>query len=77
MRTFHAVYNSIDGAWIDPWRDKLDVVVTVATSAIFYFPKQTKFESFQMLLSSFINNIVKETLTSSTVIISPNRYYEF
>ena len=38
-------------------------------------PKSTKFESFQMS-SSFVNHIVKEISTSSTVIISFDSYYE-
>ena len=29
----HAVCNSIDDGWVDPWRDKLDVVVIGAMSA--------------------------------------------
>ena len=45
-------------------------------TAIFHHPKSTKFESFQMLFSSLINCIVKETSTSSTVIISFDNYYE-
>ena len=56
----HAVCNSIDGAWIVPWRDKLDVVVIDAMSAILHFPKSTKFESFEMLSSSFTNYIFKK-----------------
>ena len=70
----HAVCNSLDGAWIHLWRDKLHVVVIDAMGAIFHLPKSTKFESFQMLSSSFINYIVKETSTSSTVIISFDSY---
>ena len=56
----HAVCNCIDVAWINSWRDELDVVVIDAMSAIFHFPKSTKCESFHMLSSSFINYIVKE-----------------
>ena len=29
----HVVCNSIDDGWVDPWRDKLDVVVIGAMSA--------------------------------------------
>ena len=72
----HAVCNFIDGAWIDPWRDKLDAVVIDAMSATFHLPISTKFGSFQMLSLSFMNYIVKETLTSSKVIISFDSYYE-
>ena len=72
----HAVHHSIDGAWIDLWQDKLDVVVIDAMSAIFHLSKSTKFESFQMLSWSSLNHIVKETLTSSTITISPNSYFE-
>ena len=72
----HPVCNSIEGAWIDPCQDKLDVVVIDAMSAIFHLLKSTKFESFQMLSSSLVNYIVKETSTSSTVIISFDSYYE-
>ena len=50
----NAVCNPIDGAWIDPYRDKLDVVVTDAMSAIFPLPQSTKFENFQMS-SLFVN----------------------
>ena len=50
----NAVCNPIDGAWIDPYRDKLDVVVIDAMSAIFPLPQSTKFENFQMP-SLFVN----------------------
>ena len=45
----HALCYSIDSAWIDPWRDELDVVVIDVISVIFHLPKSTKFESFQIL----------------------------
>ena len=64
-----AVCNSIDGAWINPWQDKLDSVVIDAMSAIFHLPISAEFESFQMLPLSFISHIVKETSRSFTVII--------
>ena len=57
----HAACNSIDYAWIDSYRDKLDVVVINKMSAIFHLPKSTKFESFQISSSSFINYIVIKT----------------
>ena len=44
--------------------------------AIFHLPKSTKFESFQMLSSSFINYIAKENSTSLIVMISFESYYE-
>ena len=72
----HPVCNSIEGAWIDLCQDKLDVVVIDAMSAIFHLPKSTKCESFQKLSSSLVNYIVKETSTSSTVMISFDSYYE-
>ena len=73
----HVSYNSIDiSAWIDLWWDKLDVAVINVMMAIFHLPKSTKFESFQMLPSSFINYIAKETSTSLIVMISFESYYE-
>lgn len=42
----HAVCNSIDNALIDPWRNKLDVVVIDAMSTLFHLPKSNKFENF-------------------------------
>lgn len=62
--------------YFDPWQDKLDVVVTDAMSAIFHLTNSTKFESFQMLSSSFVNYIVKKTWATSTVTISLNSYCE-
>ena len=56
----HAACYSIDSAWIDPWQDKLDVVVIDGMSAIFHVHKSKKFESFQILSSSFINHIDEE-----------------
>ena len=70
----HAVFNFIDGAWIDSWRNKLDVVVIDVMDTIFHLPKSNKFESFQLLTLLFINHIVKEPSTSSTVIISFDKY---
>ena len=70
----HAVCSSIDSAWINLWRDKQDVRVTDVMSTIFQLPKSNKFQSFPMFISPFINHIVKETLTSSTVIISFDSY---
>ena len=72
----HAVCSSIDCAWINPWRHKLDAVVIDVMSAIFDLPKSTKFERFQLLPLSFIKYINKETSTSSTVIISYDSYYK-
>ena len=72
----NAVCNSIDGAWIDQWRDKLDAVVIDAMSAIFHLRKSTKYESFQMLSSSFINYIAREASALSTVIFSFDSYCE-
>ena len=54
---------------------KLDVVVIEAMSATFNLPK-SKFESFRTLPLSFMNHTVKETSTSSTVIVSFDSYYE-
>ena len=71
----HAVFNYINGAWIDPCRDKLDVVVIDVMIAIFHLSKSTKVESSQMF-SSFINHIGKETSASFKVIISFDSYYE-
>ena len=59
---------------VHPWRDELDVAVVDAMSAIFHLLKST-FESFQ-ISSPLINHIVKETSTSSTVIVSFDSYYE-
>ena len=56
----HAVCKSMEGAWIDPWQDKLDVTVIDAISTIFHLPKSTKFEIFQMSPSPLINYIVRE-----------------
>ena len=43
---------------------------------IFHLPKSNMFGSFQLLTLPFINHIVKEISTSSTVIISFESYYE-
>ena len=74
----YGVCNSIDGAWIDSWRNKLDVVVIDVMSIMFHLPKSNTFESSQMLTLSFINQIVTETSTSSTAFISSiiDSYYE-
>ena len=72
----HAVCYLIDGAWIDSWRDKLDVAVIDVKSTAFRLPKTTKCESFEMLSLSFINYIFKKTSRSSLVIISFDSYYE-
>ena len=45
-------------------------------SAIFHLRKSTKYESFQMLSSSFINYIVREASALSTVIFSFDSYCE-
>ena len=52
----HTLSNCIDGAWIDSWWGKLDV--TVIDAIIFHLPISTKFKSFQMLSTSFLNHIV-------------------
>ena len=67
----YGVCNSIDGAWIDSWLNKVDVM-----SIMFHLPKSNTFERSQMLTLSFINQIVTETSTSSTTIISFDSYYE-
>ena len=74
----YGVCNSIDGAWIDSWRNKVDVVVIDVMSIMFHLPKSNTFESSQMLTLSFINQIVTETSTSSTAFISSiiDSYYE-
>ena len=72
----NAVSNSIDGPWINQWRDKLDAVVIDAMSATFHLRKSTKYESFQMLSLSFINYIVREASALSTVIFSFDSYCE-
>ena len=70
----HAVYISIDGAWIDPWQDSRSTRSCSDRCNECYIPP-FKSESFQMF-SSFINYIVKETSMSSTVIISFDSYCE-
>ena len=72
----HAISSTVDGAWINPWRDKLDAVVIDAMSAIFQLLKSTKFENFQMFSSSFINYVLQQISTSSPVIISFDSYCE-
>ena len=52
----HTLSNCIDGAWIDSWLGKLDV--TVIDAIMFHLPISTKFKSFQMLSTSFLNHIV-------------------
>ena len=61
----HAVYNSIDSAWSDPWREELVVTVIAEMSAIFHLSN---------VVLIILNHIVKETSTLSTVIISTDTY---
>ena len=72
----HTVSSSIDGAWINLWRDKIDLALIDAMSAIFHLPKSTKFGSLQMLSLLYINHFVKETSAAFTVIIIFDSYYE-
>ena len=67
----HVVCNSTDSAWIDPWQGKVDVAVMIdAMRAIFHLPRSTKFESFLLLSSSFLNNMVKRNF----IVIHSNHF---
>ena len=72
----HAASSSIDGAWINLWRDKIDLALIDARSAIFHLPKSAKFGSLQILSLLYINHFVKETSAAFTVIIIFDSYYE-
>ena len=67
----HAVSNCIDDVWIDLWRDKLDFAIIDGMRAIFNRHKGTNLEIFKCF-----HVIFKETLMSSTEVISFDGCYE-
>ena len=68
-----AVRNSIDGAWIDPWRDKPDVVVIDGISTLFHLRKSISLKGFKCC-SCHLKIKLWKILISSTLIISFDSY---